>query len=163
MLIDLLQLATLLTNFYTIQTGLYEPALYHKASNLNIDYRLSLLSITLSNTKFILALASEPTSLARNSPLVYWVHYGFGVLMAYKLSHLQTDGWDLLLARQELDLNNNLQRQIARIESSVISAVEPDILAKFAKQLERIKTQLFNSEAHGHLVSFFLVQLIRGI
>lgn len=132
-------------NFKCIQTGLYELALHHQVCELSSSYRLSLLSTCLVNTKSLLALFSQPTSLTRSAPLATWVHYSFAILMAYKLSQLMVEGWDPLLAREEMNFNNTLETQIAKIDSLVaptLNSADSDIFARFARQLKRIKSQL---------------------
>lgn len=82
--------------------------------------------------------------------------------MAYKLSLLQIEGWNPLLTRQELGFDDILKTHISKLESLMRLASnrpQDEIFARFAKQLERIRLQLFNKEDEISVSSFLKISL----
>lgn len=137
--------------------GLYESPL-HQRSPISVNiHQLNSLSTCLLNIKSLLAVYSQTLPLSGNSPLIYWVHYGYAVLIAFKLSLMPAEGWNPILARQELDFDNTLQAHASELEGLARlnpSSTETDIFGRFARQIRRIRLELF-PETNENTVSSF--------
>lgn len=120
--------AAIAAGYHSAAICLYEASLYDaQCRDVEKSQRIRMLSTCLFSVKdfFASGSASQISSFPASS-LVSWTHFGYALLMAFKLSLLKVDGWDLDQAQDEI--------QLPRILEETTSSLEP--IAKQRKQMQ---------------------------
>jgi hypothetical protein len=151
MLIYFVLVGSFLLHYYNTEIHFFEAGLYKPPAPVNYEnytfQRLDALYGCLLATKSLFdTILSFPLELYFQLPIVSYASMAHALVIFFKLSLIEVDGWDLSYVRQTIDFPAVLDQIASKLEEAKkmikiepLAAVHNDVFSRYATKLKRIK------------------------